>query len=128
MDAKSIVAGYVSDAGYDLAGLDKLIAELRSEAKDIRANQKDALKAQADALKAENAEVGKAYYNKLAVGQEFDILIAGKPVRVQKIATKSKTAGSAACAIVGWVDDGSMGKSANRYLGFDKVVVPADAE
>ena len=129
MDAKSIVANYaVENGAYDLAGLDALIADLRSQAKDIRASQKEVIAKQKVADKAVAAEAGKEYYNGLEIGQEFDILIAGKPVRVPKIATKSKVAGSAACAIVGWVDDGSMGKSANRYLGFDKVIVPADAE
>lgn len=128
MDAKEVFAGFETEVGFDLNGLDALIADLRGMAKDKRAEMKDVLAEQKKAEKAVSAEAGKAFYAKLEVGQEFDILIGGKAVRVQKIATKSKTAGSAACAIVDWVDDGSMGKSANRYLGFDKVVIPAAAE
>ena len=111
------------EVSYDLNGLDKLIADLRTMAKDKRVAMKDELKAQADASKEANAEIGKDFYSKLVIGEEFEILIGGKKTKVTKIATKSKTAGSAACAIVGWINDGSMGKTPNRYLGFDKVVI-----
>lgn len=129
MDAKSVIANYASVnengeiVSFDLEGLDTLIAELRSEAKEIRASQKDVLKKQKEAQKADAAEAGKAFYDSLTIGDEFEILISGKPVRVAKIETKSKTSNSAACKIVNFTDD--MGKTPNRYLGFDKVVVPA---
>lgn len=129
MDAKSVIANFASTnengeiVSFDLEGLDTLIAELRSEAKVIREKNKDALKEQKEANKAVAAEAGKEYYNSLKVGDQFEILISGKPVRVTKIATKSKTSNSAACAIVDWTKD--MGSTPNRYLGFDKVVVPA---
>lgn len=129
MDAKSVIANFASTnengeiVSFDLEGLDTLIAELRSEAKVIREKNKDALKEQKEANKAVAAEAGKAFYDSLAIGQEFDILIGGKATRVTKIATKSKTSNSAACAIVGWTKD--MGSTPNRYLGFDKVVVAA---
>lgn len=123
MDAKEVFAGFETEAGFDLNGLDTLIADLRGMAKDKRAEMKDVLKEQKEADKAAAAEAGKAFYDGLDVGEEFDILISGKPVRVAKIATKSKTSNSAACAIVGWANDGSNGKTPNRYLGFDKVIV-----
>lgn len=123
MNAQSIFASFAMENSYDLNGLDKLIADLRGLAKDKRAEMKDVLAEQKKALKDSNAEIGKDFYSKLAIDEEFEITIGGKAVAVKKIATKSKTAGSAACAILNWVDDGSMGKSANRYLGFDKVIV-----
>ena len=111
------------EVSYDLDGLDKLIAELRTMAKDKRTEMKDILAEEKKASKEANAEIGKEFYSKLNVGEEFEILIGGKKTKVTKIATKSKTVGSAACSIVGWVNDGSMGKTSNRYLGFDKIVI-----
>lgn len=125
MDAKAVFAGFESEAGFDLAGLDAMIAELRGMAKDKRAEMKDVLKEQKEADKAAAAEAGKAFYDGLAIGEEFDILISGKPVRVAKIATKSKSSNSAACAIVGWSKEVNGGATPNRYLGFDKVVIAA---
>lgn len=123
-NAQSVFGSFVMENGsFDLNGCDKLIAELRTLAKDKRAEMKDVLAEQKKATKDALSVDGKAFYEKLAIGDEFGILIGGKEVAVKKIATKSKTVGSAACAIINWVDDGSMGKSANRYLGFDKVVI-----
>lgn len=124
MNAQTIFASFATENSFDLNGLDALIADLRGMAKDKRAEMKDEIAEQKKANKEANAEVGKAFYNSLAIGDEFEITIGGKATLVKKIATKSKTAGSAACEIVGWVNDGSNGKTPNRYLGFDKVIVP----
>lgn len=127
MNAQSIFTSFAMENGsFDLNGLDTLIADLRSMAKDKRAEMKDVLKEQKEAQKATLAEAGKEYYNSLAIGEQFEILISGKPVLVEKIETKSKTSNSAACKIVNFTDD--MGKTPNRYLGFDKVVIPQNDE
>ena len=126
MNAQSIFSSFATENSFDLNGLDTLIADLRSMAKDKRAKMKDILAKEKEANKAVAAEAGKEYYNSLKVGDQFEILISGKPVRVTKIATKSKTSNSAACAIVDWTKD--MGSTPNRYLGFDKVVVPQNDE
>ena len=128
MNAQSIFTSFATENSFDLNGLDKLIADLRGLAKDKRAEMKDVLAKQKEADKEALAEVGKDFYTKLNVGDTFEIKIGGKATLVKKIATKSKTVGSAACAIVEWVDDGSMGKTPNRYLGFDKVIVPVQEE
>ena len=120
MDAKTVFAGFETEAGYDLESLDELITELRTMAKDKRAEMKDVQKAQKTASKEAAAEVGKEYYSKLAVGDEFRIVIGGKEVEVVKIETKSKSNSSAACMIKNWNGEG---KTPNRYLGFDKVIV-----
>ena len=120
MDAKTVFAGFETEAGYDLESLDELITELRAMAKDKRAEMKDVQKAQKTASKEAAAEVGKEYYSKLAVGDEFRIVIGGKEVEVVKIETKSKSNSSAACKIKDWNGEG---KTPNRYLGFDKVIV-----
>lgn len=128
MNAQSIFSSFAMENGsFDLAGLDTLIADLRGLAKDKRAEMKDVLAEQKKANKEALAEVGKAFYDSLKIGDSFEILIGGKATPVTKIATKSKSSNSAACAIVGWTKD--MGSTPNRYLGFDKVVVPQnDAE
>ena len=129
MVANDVFGSFVMENGsFDLAGCDKLIAELRALAKDKRAEMKDVLAKEKEANKEALAVDGKAFYETLKIGDEFEILIGGKATKVVKIATKSKTVGSAACDIVGWVDDGSMGKTPHRYLGFDKVIVPQNEE
>lgn len=125
MDAKTVFAGFETEVGFDLNGLDALIADLRGMAKDKRAEMKDVLAEQKKVNKVAAAEAGKVFYDSLKVGDEFEILISGKPVHVAKIETKSKSSNSAACEIVGWENDGTMGKTPNRYLGFDKVVIAA---
>ena len=121
MVASEVFGSFGNGSDFDLSGLDNLISELRTMAKDKRAEMKDVLKAQKDAEKENKSEVGKTYYNKLNVGDEFRIIIGGKEVEVIKIETKSKSNSSAACMIKDWSGEG---KSPNRYLGFDKVVVP----
>lgn len=129
MVANDVFGSFVMENGsFDLNGLDTLIADLRALAKDKRAEMKDELAEMKKANKEALAVDGKAFYESLKVGDEFEILIGGKATLVKKIATKSKTVGSAACSIVGWVNDGSNGKTPNRYLGFDKVVIPQNEE
>ena len=120
MVASEVFGSFGNGSDFDLNGLDALITELRTMAKDKRAEMKDVLKAQKDAEKENKSEVGKEYYSKLNIGDEFKIIIGGKEVEVVKIETKSKSNSSAACMIKNWNGEG---KSPNRYLGFDKVVV-----
>ena len=120
MVASEVFGSFDVNGSFDLNGLDALITELRAMAKDKRAEMKDALKAQKDAEKENKSEVGKSYYNSLKIGDEFKIIIGGKEVEVVKIETKSKSKSSAACMIKNWNGEG---KSPNRYLGFDKVVI-----
>ena len=127
MVANDVFGSFVMENGsFDLNGLDTLIADLRTLAKDKRAKMKDILAKEKEANKAVAAEAGKEYYNSLKVGDQFEILISGKATLVKKIETKSKSSNSAACAIVEWSSD--MGKTPNRYLGFDKVIVPQNDE
>lgn len=127
MVANDVFGSFVRENGsFDLAGLDTLIAELRGLAKDKRTEMKDILAKEKEANKEALAVDGKAFYDTLKIGDEFEILIGGKATKVVKIATKSKSSNSAACAIVGWTKD--MGSTPNRYLGFDKVVVPTNDE
>ena len=127
MVANDVFGSFVMENGsFDLAGLDALIADLRTLAKDKRAEMKDVLAKEKETQKETLAKAGKEYYDSLAIGDEFEILISGKATLVKKIETKSKSSNSAACAIVDWSSD--MGKTPNRYLGFDKVVVPQNDE
>lgn len=127
MVANDVFGSFVMENGsFDLNGLDALIADLRTLAKDKRAEMKDVLAKEKEVQKETLAKAGKEYYDSLAIGDEFEILISGKATLVKKIETKSKSSNSAACAIVEWSSD--MGKTPNRYLGFDKVVVPQNDE
>ena len=127
MVANDVFGSFVMENGsFDLNGLDALIADLRTLAKDKRAEMKDVLAKEKEVQKETLAKTGKEYYDSLAIGDEFEILISGKATLVKKIETKSKSSNSAACAIVKWSSD--MGKTPNRYLGFDKVVVPQNDE
>ena len=127
MVANDVFGSFVMENGsFDLNGLDALIADLRTLAKDKRAEMKDVLAKEKETQKETLAKTGKEYYDSLAIGDEFEILISGKATLVKKIETKSKSSNSAACAIVNWSSD--MGKTPNRYLGFDKVIVPQNDE
>ena len=109
---------------FDLATLDEVIKELRSVAKDARTKFKDDEKAKKDADKAELAERGKAFYDSLAVGDEFSYTDAsGKEWVAIKIETKSKTGSTAACELI---DPPTGAKNTKRYPKFHQVVVPAD--
>jgi dsDNA-specific endonuclease/ATPase MutS2 len=127
MDAKTVIANFATTnengevISFNLEGLDALISELRAEAKEIRTANKVAAKAQQDANKVAAAEAGKEYYSALKIGDEFEVIINGKPAKVVKIATKSKDAKTAACSLVEWNE--TMGKTPNRYPSFDKVVI-----
>ena len=127
MDAKTVIANFATTnengevISFNLEGLDVLISELRAEAKEIRTANKVAAKAQQDANKVAAAEAGKEYYSTLKIGDEFEVVINGKPAKVVKIATKSKEAKTAACSLVEWNE--TMGKTPNRYPSFDKVVI-----
>lgn len=127
MDAKTVIANFATTnengevISFNLEGLDALISELRAKAKEIRTANKVAAKAQQDANKVAAAEAGKEYYSTLKIGDEFEVIINGKPAKVVKIATKSKEVKTAACSLVEWNE--TMGKTPNRYPSFDKVVI-----
>ena len=109
---------------FDLTTLDAVIAELRSVAKDARVKSKDDEKAKKDADKAELAILGKAYYDSLNVGDEFEFRMAsGNKFWARKIETKSNTGMTAACELV-TPPEGA--KNTKRYPKFSQVVVPAD--
>ena len=109
---------------FDLATLDEVIKELRTVAKDARVKSKDDEKAKADANKAELAERGKAFYDSLNVGDEFEFRMAsGNKFWAKKIETVSKSGMTAACELI-TPPEGA--KNTKRYPKFSQVVVPTD--
>ena len=120
----SVIDQLSANGSFDLARLDAIIAELRGVAKEKRVDAKDAEKKAKDDEIAKFAEIGKAYYDSLAVGDEFEFRMAsGNKFWGKKIETKSKSGSTAACELL-TPPDGA--KNTKRYPKFSQVVVPAD--
>ena len=130
MNTQSIISSFatLNDAGeaisFDFNSFDALVSELVTERAKLRKENAEVIKEQKKADTAVLAEAGKAYYNSLAVGDEFEVMLGGVATKVTKIETKSGSGNSAACKLV--VSAG--GKTDNRYPKFDKVVVPATSK
>ena len=102
--------------------LDKAIADIRSLRKELKEQFKEAEKAEKEAVNAKFGKIGKAYYDSLAVGEEFSYKKSDGTVLVAtKIETKSNSGKRASCALVE-----NTGKTPNRYPEFYQVVDPAD--
>ena len=136
MNANEIVSSVVAslstmdDEGkvvaFDLDGLKEVIKGLQAVAKEARVEAKDAEKAKKEADNAEKAKVGKAYYDSLNEGDQFEYVDAsGNKILGVKITTKSKTGSTAACELVNPPADA---KSTKRYPKFHQVSVPEGFE
>lgn len=107
--------------GFNFAEFDTLVSDLVSERATLRKTQKEAIKAQKEAQNAELAEAGKAFYNSLNEGDEFQYKMAdGTIVTARKIKTKSGAGNSAACEVVSGVETGKTNK---RYPKFHTLLV-----
>lgn len=111
---------------FDLDGLKEVIKGLQAIAKEARVEAKDAEKAKKEEDNAEKAKFGKAYYDSLNEGDEFEYVDAsGNKILGVKIATKSKTGSTAACELV---NPPAGAKSTKRYPKFYQVSVPEGFE
>lgn len=107
--------------GFNFAEFDTLVSDLVSERATLRKTQKEAIKAQKEAQNAELAEAGKAFYNSLNEGDEFQYKMAdGTIVTARKIKTKSGAGNSAACEVVSGIETGKTNK---RYPKFHTLLV-----
>lgn len=105
------------EVGYDLKGLDELIAKLRTARKDKAIALKQSEKAKYDENREDLAKAGKEYYDSLPNGAAFQYKDSkGKVWDAVKIETASKSGKSAAC-------ERADGK---RYPSFDQVIIPTE--
>ena len=130
MNAQNVISAFATldeegkVVSFNFADFDKLVSDLVTERAKIRKENKEAIKAQKEADNAVLAESGKAYYDGLAEGDEFDYKTAdGTLVHAKKIATKSGSGNSAACEVLSGLVI-AAGKSAKRYPKFYQIVLP----
>ena len=104
----------------DFEMLDKAIADVRAMRKELKEQFKEAEKAAKVAANAELAKAGKAFYDSLAIGGEFEYKTAdGTVLKARKIETKSNSGKRASCELIEYST-----KSAKRYPEFHQVIVP----
>ena len=104
----------------DFEMLDKAIADVRAMRKERKEQFKEAEKAAKVAANAELAKAGKAFYDSLAIGGEFEYKTAdGTVLKARKIETKSNSGKRASCELIE-----CSTKSAKRYPEFHQVIVP----
>jgi hypothetical protein len=114
--------GYITSMDFDT--LNETVSQLVKARKEIREQNAAIIKARKDAENAVKAEAGKAYYDALPVGGEFQYKLSdGSIMEATKIETKSKTGLTAACELVNPPEDA---KTSVRYPKFWQVVVPAE--
>ena len=130
MNAQNVIAAFATlnenneVVSFNFAEFDALVSELVTERAKIRKDNKEAIKAQKEADNEVLAKAGKAYYDSLGVGKEFDYKCAdGTLVHARKIETKSKSGATAACEVISGIE---CSKSNKRYPKFYQVVVPAE--
>ena len=130
MNAQNVIAAFATlnenneVVSFNFAEFDALVSELVTERAKIRKENKEAIKAEKDATNEVLAKAGKAYYDSLGVGKEFDYKTAdGTLVHARKIETKSKTGATAACEVISGIE---CAKSNKRFPKFYQVVVPAE--
>ena len=130
MNAQNVISAFATldeegkVVSFNFAEFDKLVSELVTERAKIRKDNKQAIKAQKEADNAVLTESGKAFYDGLAKGAEFDYKTAdGTLVHAKKIATKSGSGNSAACEVLSGLVI-AEGKSAKRYPKFYQIVLP----
>ena len=86
---------------FDFDAFSALVTELYKDRTTIRASNEEEIKAQKNAENAKLAEIGKAYYKSLKVGDEFSYKDSkGKIWKARKIETKSGTDSTAACELL----------------------------
>ena len=127
MNAKEVIGAFTTvDAegnvnGFNFADFDELVTTLVTERAKIRKDNKETIRAEKEAANEALAEVGKAYYNKLAEGDVFKYKTAdGTVVTAKKIKTKSGSGASAACEVISGIE---VGKSNKRYPKFHQLVI-----
>ena len=104
----------------DFEMLDKAIADVRAMRKELKEQFKEAEKAAKVAANAELAKAGKAFYDSLAIGEEFEYKTAdGTVLKARKIETKGNSGKRASCELIE-----CSTKSAKRYPEFHQVIVP----
>ena len=114
--------GEVESTTVDFKAFDELVSALVTLRAEKRKELKDQIKAEKEAKDKSNADAGKAYYDSLAEGAEFDYLTAdGITVHARKIKTKSNSGSSAACEVISGIE---IKSSAKRYPKFHQVIVP----
>ena len=130
MNAQNVISAFATldeegkVVSFNFADFDKLVSELVTERAKIRKDNKQAIKAQKEADNAVLAESGKAFYDGLSKGAEFDYKTEdGTLDHAKKIATKSGSGNSAACEVLSGLVI-AEGKSAKRYPKFYQIVVP----
>ena len=130
MNAQNVISSFATlnekneVVSFNFAEFDALVSELVTERAKIRKDNKEAIKAQKEADNEVLAKAGKAYYDSLGVGKEFDYKTAdGTIVHARKIKTKSGSGNSAACEVISGIE---CSKSNKRYPKFYQVVVPAE--
>mgnify|MGYP001771960117 CR=1 FL=1 len=107
----------------DFEMLDKAIADVRSLRKELKEQFKEAEKAAKVAANAKLAKAGKAFYDSLAIGEEFEYKTAdGTVLKARKIETKSNSGKRASCELIE-----CSTKSAKRYPEFHQVIVPVQS-
>lgn len=126
MTAKSVIESFAivendEVKGFNFVDFDELVSTLVTERAKIRKDNKEAIRAEKEAANEAQAELGKAFYNKLAEGAEFQYKTAdGTVVTARKIKTKSGSGNSAACEVISGIE---VGKSNKRYPKFHQVLV-----
>ena len=130
MNAQNVIAAFATlnekneVVSFNFAEFDALVSELVTERAKIRKENKEAIKAEKDATNEVLAKAGKAYYDSLKTGSEFDYKTAdGTIVHARKIKTKSGSGNSAACEVISGIE---CSKSNKRYPKFYQVVVPVE--
>ena len=104
----------------DFEMLDKAIADVRAMRKELKEQFKEVEKAEKAAANAELAKAGKAFYDSLAIGDEFEYKTAdGTVLKARKIETKSNSGKRASCELIE-----CSTKSAKRYPEFHQIIVP----
>ena len=107
----------------DFEMLDKAIADVRAMRKELKEQFKEAEKAAKVAANAKLAKAGKAFYDSLAIGEEFEYKTAdGTVLKARKIETKSNSGKRASCELIE-----CSTKSAKRYPEFHQVIVPVQS-
>lgn len=107
----------------DFEMLDKAIADVRAMRKELKEQFKESEKAAKVAANAKLAKAGKAFYDCLAIGEEFEYKTAdGTVLKARKIETKSNSGKRASCELIE-----CSTKSAKRYPEFHQVIVPVQS-
>lgn len=102
---------------FDLLGYEKVVQLQVENLRKLKGDKKEADKKVASEKKEADKELGAKYFRSLKVGDEITVLIGGEKFSATKIETKSGDYNSVACNVVG---------KGNRYLQFDKIVVPQE--